>query len=128
MRCSDRRGWSSEAAGYYVTAIAAFGQFLEQNPKDPDVPQALAQARPCLQGCFWRGLEGARRADFDRLITEFTKSPVAELAYEQSALIKGQRKDTAGMIATFEEMLKKFPQSREWRPKRGSAEAAVTSR
>ena len=104
-----RRGWSSEAAGDHATAIAAFGQFLEQNPKDPDVPQALAK-----RGLAYKASEDwkSAQADFDRLITEFSKSPVAELAYEQSALIKGQRKDTAGMIATFEEMLKKFPQSR----------------
>ena len=75
----------------------------------PGGPAGAGQARPGLQGVG--GLE-ERPGGFDRLIAEFGKSPVAELAYEQSALIKGQRKDTAGMIATFEEMLNRFPQSR----------------
>lgn len=104
-----RRGWSSQEAGDHGTAIAAFTNFLEQNPEDPQVPQALAK-----RGLAYKAAESWKSAqdDFDKIIAEHASSPVAELAYEQSALIKGQRRDTAGMIATFEDMLKKFPETR----------------
>lgn len=104
-----RRGWACEAAGDYAGAIAALSPFIEAYPQDPNVPQALAK-----RGLAYKATEAYKNAqdDFDRILREFEDSPVAELAYEQSALLKGQRKDPAGMIATFEEMLRKFPHTR----------------
>ncbi len=104
-----RRGWSCEEAGDHAGAIASLSPFIENNPEDPQVPQALAK-----RGLAYKATEAYKNAqdDFDRLLRDFATSPVAELAYEQSALLKGQRKDMAGMIATFEELLKKFPRTR----------------
>jgi TolA-binding protein len=104
-----RRGWASQASGDAATAIASFSQWIEANPEDPQMPQALAK-----RGLAYKTTEDWKNAqtDFDTIIEKFATSPVAEIAYEQSALVRGQRKDTAGMIATFQALLKKFPNSR----------------
>ncbi|MGI8602630.1 MAG: tetratricopeptide repeat protein [Verrucomicrobiales bacterium] len=103
------RGWSSAEVGENASAIVAFTQFLEENPKDPQVPEALAK-----RGLAYKASEDWKnaQADFDRIIAAHPESSVAELAYEQSALLKGNRKDVPGMIATFDELLKKFPASK----------------
>ncbi len=104
-----RRGWAAVEAGDHATAIAAFSGFMEASPDDPQVPQALAKRGMAYKASAdWKNAQ----ADFDRIITSYADSPVAELAYEQSALTKGQRKDVEGMIVTFQQLLEKFPQSR----------------
>jgi len=104
-----RRGWACQAAGDSANAIASFGQWIEANPEDPLMPQALAK-----RGLAYKGTEDWKnaQADFDAIIEKFSSSPVAEMAYEQSGLVRGQRKDTAGMISTFQALLKNFPNSR----------------
>ncbi|MFN0130846.1 MAG: tetratricopeptide repeat protein [Verrucomicrobiales bacterium] len=104
-----RRGWACQASGDAAGAIASFSQWIEANPEDPQMPQALAK-----RGMAYKATEDWKNAqsDFDAIIEKFPTSPVAELAYEQSALVRGQRKDTAGMIATFKQLLKQFPTSR----------------
>jgi TolA-binding protein len=103
------RGWSCAESGETANAIAAFSQFLDANSKDAQVPEALAK-----RGLAYKGVEDWKnaQADFARIMADYSESAVAELAYEQSALVKGQRKDVVGMIATFDEMLKKFPNSK----------------
>jgi len=104
-----RRGWSSQASGDTATAITSLSQWIEANPEDPQMPEALAK-----RGQAYKANEDWKNAqtDFDTIIEKFPASPVSELAYEQSALVRGQRKDTAGMIETFQALLKKFPNSR----------------
>ena len=104
-----RRGWACQAAGDPANAIASFSQWIEANPDDPQIPQALAK-----RGMAYKATEDWKNAqtDFDTIIDKHTASPVAELAYEQAALVRGQRKDTAGMIATFQVLLQKFPETR----------------
>jgi TolA-binding protein len=104
-----RRGWACQASGDAPTAIASFSQWIEANPDDPQMPQALAK-----RGLAYKSTEDwkSAQADFDAIIEKHPKSPVAELAYEQGALVRGQRKDTPGMIATFQALLKNFPATR----------------
>jgi TolA-binding protein len=103
------RGWSCAEAGENTSAINAFSQLIESQPNDPQLPEALAK-----RGLAHKAAEDWKnaQADFDTIIAKYPDSAVAELAYEQSALVQGQRKEVASMIATFGELLKKFPQSR----------------
>ena len=104
-----RRGWSCAEAGDNTNAITAFSQFLDGEPKDPLVPEALAK-----RGMAYKAAEDLKNAqtDFDAIVARFPTSSVSELAHEQSGLVRGLRKDTQGMIDVFTEMLKRFPQSK----------------
>ena len=104
-----RRGWASQASGDNPTAITSLGQWIETNPKSPQMPEALAKRGLAHKATAdWKNAQ----TDFEKIIESFPKSPVAELAYEQCALVRGQRKDTEGMITTFKALLEKFPTTR----------------
>ena len=73
------------------------------------MPEALAKRGLAHKATAdWKNAQ----TDFEKIIESFPKSPVAELAYEQCALVRGQRKDTEGMITTFKALLEKFPATR----------------
>ncbi len=109
LPCLFRRGWAAQEAGENTSAVTALGQFIASAGTDPNVPRALA-----LRGMAYKGLQNwaSAQADFDQIIAKYPGAGEEEIAYEQSALIRGQRDDRAGMIATFTKLLEKFPKTK----------------
>lgn len=102
-------GWACAEAGRPGEAVTAFTKFIEAHPQDPQIPAVLAK-----RGLAYKAMEDWKNAeaDFGRIIEQHADSTAAELAHEQLALIKGQRRDVEGMVAAFEKLLEKYPVSR----------------
>jgi tetratricopeptide (TPR) repeat protein len=101
-----RKGFAESEAGKHGDAIPTLTLFLNDYPKDANVPVALAQ----------RGVSYKATRDFDKALADFATiikdhatHPAVELALYQSGLIKSELRDFPGMIASLEELMKKFP-------------------
>ena len=101
-----KHGWAEADSGNPSLAIAPLSDFLANEPDSPHFANALAK-----RAMSYKLIEDYTNClkDFDRIVKDFPESEPAELAYQQKGLISGQRRDDDAMIATFEEMLQKFP-------------------
>lgn len=101
-----KHGWAESEAGNPALAIAPLSEFLLANADSPYFANALAK-----RAMSYKAVEDFTNClkDFDRIISEYPDSEPAELSYQQKGLICGQRRDDEAMVATFEEMLKRFP-------------------
>ncbi|MEZ5325304.1 MAG: tetratricopeptide repeat protein [Verrucomicrobiales bacterium] len=101
-----KHGWAESEAGNPTQAIAPLSEFMLDQADSPYFANALAK-----RAMSYKAIEDYTNClkDFDRIIKEFPNSEPAELSYQQKGLISGQRRDDDAMIATFEEMLMKFP-------------------
>jgi len=109
-----RRGFAEADGGSPTGAITTFSQFIGSYPESTYLPEALAK-----RALSYKSLDDASEAieDFDQIVKNHPGSELVELAYQQSALLKGQRREFAGMVESFLGMLEKFPDSK------GAAEA-----
>lgn len=103
-----KKGFAEAESGKWNDAIASLSEFINDHPKDANIPVALAQ----------RGISQKNVRAFDRALADFaaiTKNhpdnSAAEMAWYQSGLIKAETRDTAGMITDFEALVAKFPKS-----------------
>jgi TolA-binding protein len=103
-----KHGWAEAEAENSTEAITALTTFIIENPDNEHVANALAKRAMC-----YKALENHTNCikDCDRIIQDFPNSEPVELAYQQKGLISGQRREDQQMIATFEEMLQKFPKT-----------------
>jgi TolA-binding protein len=102
-------GWSHTEAKDHVQAIKAFGDFITGYPEDPRISNALAK-----RALSYRATEDYDSAllDLKRIMANHPDSEAAELAYQQSALIKGQLGEYKAMVENYTTLLKKFPGSK----------------
>ncbi len=103
-----KKGFAEAEAGKYNDAIASLTEFINESPKDANIPAALAQRGVSNKAV--RAFDKAL-ADFATIIKDHSSSTAAEMAYYQSGLIKAETRDTAGMIADFEALVSKYPES-----------------
>lgn len=101
-------GWCSMQVKDNERALAAFNDFLSENPQHKLVPSALVQRGVAQQQS--KNLKAALQ-DFSEVIARFPQARERELALQQKALILGQQQDNAGMAETFQRLLKDFPKS-----------------
>jgi tetratricopeptide (TPR) repeat protein len=102
------KAWSCAEARRHQEAIAAFAQFLAENPGHPFTAKALAR-----RGMAYKDAREVAKAvaDFQRVVKEFTHSDAAEVSYLQLGLIAGDQRDSKAMIAAFEMLVNKYPNS-----------------
>ena len=98
--------WSFSENGSHAQAVRLFSQFLDRYKEDARVPTALAK-----RALSYRAVEDFPSAlkDLERIIADHPGSEPLELAYQQTALIKGQQRDYQGMIDAYTGLLAKFP-------------------
>jgi len=99
-----QRGWSLAIAGDSQGAIRSLGKFIEDFPKDPRVPQALAKRG---ETALADGDRASALRDFDRLISLNPTPDLAAFAWQQSARLKKDEGDLDGMIARYKSLLEK---------------------
>jgi len=101
--------WSYSENSSHAQAVRLFSQFVDRFPEDKRLPTALAK-----RGMSHRAVEDYPSAlkDFERIIKDFGDSEPLELAYQQTASIKGQQRDYQGMIDAYAALLGKFPATR----------------
>ncbi len=104
-----RKGFAQAEAGQYNDAISTLTDFIDNYPKDPNVPKALAQ-----RGTSYKAVNAFDKAlaDFTTIIKKYSDIPsAAEIAYYESGLIKKELRDTPGQIADLQTFVSKFPES-----------------
>lgn len=103
-----KKGFAESEAGKAADAINSLTIFLTDYPKDPNVPVALAQ-----RGISNRAMRAFDRAiaDFGAIIKNHSGHSALEMAYYQSGLVKSETRDLPGMVADFEALVNKFPNS-----------------
>lgn len=101
-----KKGFAESEAGRASDAISTLTLFVNDYPKDANVPVALAQRGVCykLSRAFDKAL-----ADFATIVKNHDTHPAVEMALYQSGLIKAELRDYPGMIADLEMLVKKFP-------------------
>ncbi|MGK0187697.1 MAG: tetratricopeptide (TPR) repeat protein [Verrucomicrobiales bacterium] len=101
-----KHGWAEFEAGNPSQAISPLSSFMLEDTESVYFANALAK-----RAMSYKAVEDFTNClkDFDRIIRDFPTSEPAELSYQQKGLISGQRRDDDAMVATFEEMLEKFP-------------------
>ena len=99
-----QRGWCLAIAGDSQGAIRSLGKFIEDFPKDPRVPQALAKRG---ETALADGDRAAALRDFDRLIALNPSQDLAAFAWQQSARLKKEEGDLDGMIGRYKSLLEK---------------------
>ena len=118
-----QRGWSREA-GEATRGHPRVQPVPRLEPQGPAAPEALAK-----RGLAYKAAENwkSAQADFDRIIAKFGKAPVAELAYEQSALVQGPAQGHCRHDRHLPGTPEKISADRGRLPAPGSGSAAVTS-
>ncbi len=103
-------GWCYAQKKDLQKAIDTLTTFLNQYPKHPLVPTAIAQRGLCLR-------EGKRYqealADFKYLLAKYPNAPERELALVEKGLLHGQMDDIPNMVVNLRQVLKEYPKSRE---------------
>ncbi|WP_009959816.1 tetratricopeptide repeat protein [Verrucomicrobium spinosum] len=101
-----KKGFAEAEAGKYTDAVNTLTMFIQEFPKDANLPVALAQ-----RGIAFKGIPSFDKAlaDFTVIIKDFRGHPALEMAYYQSGDIKSRLRDLPGMIADFETLVKTFP-------------------
>ncbi|MEM8953457.1 MAG: tetratricopeptide repeat protein [Verrucomicrobiota bacterium] len=109
-----RQGWSLAESGQARQAIDSLTEFIVSFRDDPKVPNALAK-----RALAYKSLQDTTSAlgDLKRITDDFPESPIAEFAYQQTALIHGQQRNLQEMVNAFTLLLENFPESK------GAAEA-----
>lgn len=102
------KGFAETESGNHNDAIVSLTTFINDYPKDANIPAALAQRGICRKAMsdFPKALD-----DFNRTVKDFPDNPAAEMAYYQIGLIKSETRDAQGVIDSFETLLNKFPKS-----------------
>ncbi|HEY5751827.1 MAG TPA: tetratricopeptide repeat protein [Chthoniobacterales bacterium] len=106
--CLYRAGWCYSQAEDWPNTIDAMGAFIAAFPYHDNAPKALVQRG--FASLRLRAYSDAVR-DFDTLINRYPKAPERELAIAQKALTQGQQEDNQAMSATFQQLLKEYPNS-----------------
>lgn len=98
--------WSYSENSSHAQAVRLFSQFIDRYPEDSRMPTALAK-----RGLSFRSVEDYPSAlkDFERIIKDYDGSEPLELAYQQTASIRGQQRNYKGMIEAYSSLLEKFP-------------------
>ena len=101
--------WSFSENGSHAQAVRLFTQFLDRYQEDSRVPTALAK-----RALSYRAAEDFPSAlkDLEHIIRDYQESAPLELAYQQTALIKGQQRDYKGMIDAYSSLMQKFPETK----------------
>ena len=102
-------GWCQLQLQQYADAAQSFTIFIDSNPKNEQIPAALAQRAMALQQA--KAYEGALK-DFDRILTDFPKAREREFALQQKALILGQLDKPDAMARAFTQLLTEYPKSK----------------
>jgi TolA-binding protein len=101
-----KKGFTEVEAGKNNEAINTLTTYLSKFPQDANVPAALAQRGIANKNV--RAFDKAL-ADFTVVIKEHSGHPALEMALYQSGFIKNETRDITGMIADYETLLQKFP-------------------
>ncbi len=101
-------GWSYAQLRQFDQAVATFSIFLKNHPTSTKFPTALAQ-----RGSANMQLKQypAAQKDFEELASKYPKAKEREFALENLALVQSQLGDNAKMAATFELLLKDYPET-----------------
>jgi TolA-binding protein len=102
------KGWAEAESGKHQDAIGTLTKFIEDFPKHPFIPKAIARRGLSLREV--RDLPKAL-ADFNLVIKSHPKSDAVELAYLQKGLIHTELREVKEMIASFEALVAQFPDS-----------------
>lgn len=104
-----RQAWCYWEVKDMTQAVLKFNQFIGNYPKHPLVVKALAQR--ALAYTQNRQFDLAL-GDFDRIIRQYPDAAAErELALQKKALIQGQLGKNEEMVATFNQLLKEYPQT-----------------
>lgn len=101
-------GWCYAQAQQFEKAIEAYTLFVGDFRQHPYLPAAYAQ-----RGIAYTKLKNYERAltDFDTIIINHLKAKERELALYNKALIFGIKNQDAQMYATFQQLVKDYPES-----------------
>ncbi len=101
-------GWSQIESEDYQKGAKTLSTFLQEYPKSPLASSALAK-----RGTMYQGIEDYPSAigDFHELAKSYPEAKEVEFAMQQIALIHGHRRELPEMVAAYEALLAKFPET-----------------
>ena len=104
-----KKAWSHSESKNITMAIKSFTAFIQDYPEDSRIANALAK-----RALNYKAIEDYTSAlsDLKNIIDEHQNSTSTELAYQQIALIEGQKQNYPGLIDSYQSLLKKFPDSK----------------
>jgi tetratricopeptide (TPR) repeat protein len=101
-------GWCQAESGDASGAVVTLSEFLRAFPKSELQPSALAKRAETYQSI--QDLSAAL-ADYRDIVDRHPEAREAEYALQQIALIHGHRREVTEMMAAYQELLKKFPET-----------------
>ena len=101
-------GWSQSESGDGSGAVITLNEFVRAFPESTLLASALAKRAETFQSLqdYTAALE-----DYRAIIKERPEAREAEFSLQQIALIHGHRREVPEMMAAYQELLEKFPES-----------------
>ncbi|MEM7698878.1 MAG: tetratricopeptide repeat protein [Verrucomicrobiota bacterium] len=104
-----KKGWAEIASDNLVAGIKSLGEFLKKFPDSPMRSSALAKRAVAHQT---NGNHNYALEDFVDIADSHPDAPEAEFALQQIALIRLHLKQMPEMIAAYQELIDRFPETK----------------
>ncbi len=103
-----KQGWAQVEGDEKEKGISSLTKFIKSYPEDPLAASALAK-----RGTAYLQLNDHNNAlgDFEKLVKDYPNASELEFSMQQVALLHGNKRDIPKMIAAYQALLKKFPET-----------------